>query len=587
MSVGKFVAVYSFAEAARNNDRTVRIFSLSQSRLLETLDFPTQMNHASISPDGKLLLAVGDEAPGDEIRAFFCRRIDLPSAPIDGQLSYPRYEWHEIAEPKLDHAGTDEDACFCTAFSSSGHMCAVASQSGVITVFDTAQIRDEMEIGEAVIAVLKSSRPSLRLIYSGAVRSMCFSPAPWDLLAWAEDQGRVCVVDLRNIFQSRQTIELEMDSADLDRADVEDHDATSEQRQLEIEHRFVEHHREALEAQDHLAAVSHTADYLELAAERRRIERETAASRDNLYSLSPSERQMIDSIGLRRIPGDQPEPSTGSLAAPTSVNSTLNSHTDSLPSPTPSTNLQNRSTASIHDYMRQRNLERSRASDRSYQPRRRSSVVISNANSDTNTSLPHHSLSGLAPIGTAAPTLSASPSRLPINNPDMTVSHLFDTSDPWQTITDAMGSTNIPPDTMARLRGLQPRSLERRMQATAAPYAPIDRGMQSLQGARERSRAEHVDAMDVITHRARETNARASRQMRASRADVVYDEIDREVVSRRLDEPRRRTRIEEGVVTMGIGWSVDGRNLYGTSDHDTLVYTDMNGVVLWRLKRVY
>lgn len=99
------------------------------------------------------------------------------------------------------------------------------------------------------------------------------------------------------------------------------------------------------------------------------------------------------------------------------------------------------------------------------------------------------------------------------------------------------------------------------MQATAAPQATIDRRMQGLQGTRERSRAEHVDAMEVITNRARETNARASRQMRASRADVVYDEIDQDVVSRRLNEPRRRTRIEDGVVTMGIGWSVDGRNL--------------------------
>lgn len=566
MSTGEHIAFYSLAEIIRNNDRTVRIFSMSQFRLLATLDFPTRMNHASISPDGKLLLAVGDEAPGDEIRAFFCRRLDLPSAPVEGQLSYPRYEWHEIAEPRLSHAGTDEDACFCTAFSDSGQMCAVASQSGVITIFDTAQIRDDMETGEAVIAVLKSSRPSLRLIYSGAVRSMCFSPAPWDLLAWAEDQGRVCVVDLRDIFQSKQTIELEMDSPDLDRADVEDDDGTSEQRQLEIERRFVERHREALDAQDHLAAVSHTADYLELAAERRRIERETAASRDNLHSLPASERQMVDSIGLRRMQGDHPEPSDASPAAPISVNYTPNRHTEfptwtGLPSPTPSSNLQNRSTASIHDYMRQRNLERSRASDRSYQPRRRSSVVISNANSNTNTSSPHYSSSSLAPIGTAAPTLSASPSRLPIDNSDMTVSHLFDASEPWQTITGAMGSTNMPPDTIARLRGLQSRNLERRMQATVAPQATIDRRMQALQGARERSRAEHAEAMEAITNRARETNARASRQMRASRADVVYDEFDWEVVLRRLDEPRRRTRNEEGVVTMGIGWSVDGRNL--------------------------
>jgi len=559
VSMERPVAANCLAEAARNNDRTVRIFSLSQSRLLETLDYPTRMNHASISPDGKLLLAVGDEAPGDEIRAFFCKRSDLPSASIDGQVSYPRYEWHASAEPKLSHAATDEDACFCTAFSNSGHLCAVASQSGIVTIFDTAQIRDGMETGEAVIAILKSSRSSSRLIYYGAVRSMCFSPVPWDLFAWAEDQGRVCVVDLRNFFQSRQTIELDLNSMDLVRAEVEDHEGTSEQRQLEIERRFVERHREALEPQDRPAAVSPAANYSELAAGRGRTDHETAASRDNLYSLSPSERQMIDSIGLRRMRRDYTESADHSLAAqaaPTTEIDTPHSPMESsnqtgLPSPTSSSNPQNHSTASILDYMRQRNLERSRANDRSYQPRRRSSVVVSNADSTSNTSLPHH-----------APTLSTSPSSLPANTVDTTVSHLFAASDPWQTITDAMGSTNVPPDTIAQHRGLQSRTPEHRTQANAVTIDNrMQARMQALQEARERTRPQHAEPMEVPTNRAREANARAFRQMRASRADVVYDEIDREAVSRRLDEPRRRTRTEDGVVTMGIGWSVDGRNL--------------------------
>lgn len=89
----------------RNNDQTVRIFSLSQSHLLETLEFPIAMNHASISPDGKLLLAVGDRHT-----AFFCKRVRLPSALCDGVSSYARYEWHEIARLKLSIAES-KDAC--------------------------------------------------------------------------------------------------------------------------------------------------------------------------------------------------------------------------------------------------------------------------------------------------------------------------------------------------------------------------------------------------------------------------------------------------------------------------------------------
>lgn len=50
--------------ACRNNDKTVKIFSLPQSRLLSTLEFLFHMNHASIRPDGEILAAVGDDAYG-------------------------------------------------------------------------------------------------------------------------------------------------------------------------------------------------------------------------------------------------------------------------------------------------------------------------------------------------------------------------------------------------------------------------------------------------------------------------------------------------------------------------------------------
>ena len=63
-------------------------------------------------------------------------------------------------------------------------ICAVASQNGIITIFDTALIHDDMDADEAVIDVLRSSRPSMFPIHTGAVRSMSFSPSPWDLLAW-------------------------------------------------------------------------------------------------------------------------------------------------------------------------------------------------------------------------------------------------------------------------------------------------------------------------------------------------------------------------------------------------------------------
>ena len=51
----------------RNNDKTVKLYSLSENRLLSTLDFPFPMNHASIRPDGEALVAVGDAAFGETI----------------------------------------------------------------------------------------------------------------------------------------------------------------------------------------------------------------------------------------------------------------------------------------------------------------------------------------------------------------------------------------------------------------------------------------------------------------------------------------------------------------------------------------
>lgn len=63
-------------------------------------------------------------------------------------------------------------------------ICAVASQNGIITIFDTALIHDDVDADAAVIEVLRSSRPSNFPAYTGAVRSMSFCPGPWDLLAW-------------------------------------------------------------------------------------------------------------------------------------------------------------------------------------------------------------------------------------------------------------------------------------------------------------------------------------------------------------------------------------------------------------------
>lgn len=538
------------------------------------------MNHASISPDGKLLIAVGDQP-----QAFFCKRLRLPSVAIEGEIAFARYEWHEMAEPKLSLAHSS-DTCFSTAFSPSGHICAIASEAGVITIFDTTMIRDDMQTDEAVIDILRSSRPYLGRDKCGAVRSMSFAPAPWDLLAWAEDQGRVCVIDLRNAFRSRQTIELEIDSPSLNRvsmSDMDDRNSTSEQRQLEIEVRFAQRHRELLDAQDHLAAVSHAADYMELAAERRRIEREIRNSgpealREEQMQLTENERQILDSIrtnrlqehGQIRVDANPNPPFNINLSYIRSLSNSpperqVDPQTSSGPS-TPSSVSHNatqasRGTGSIREYMRQRDLERNRAGDRSYQPRRRSSVVISNGNAANDSSFSHPA--NLMPIGTATPTLSASPSRLASTTE--TTAAAAPPTDPWQTIAEAIspgtgtgtGTGTHVGDAAARLRRERDTALTR----------TVERRAQQQQAARlERAR-------NTSANMARLRQLHGMTVGRVAAAEAIYDDNELDVL-RRLQETRGWR--EEGVGTMGIGWSRDGRNLYDQTRAFSLMSSPAN-----------
>ena len=546
------------------------------------------MNHATLSPDQELLVAVGDEP-----RAFFCKRIRLPSL---GETSYASYEWQEIAEPRLSLADL-RDACFTTAWSPSGHVCAVASQTGVVTIFDTSRIIDDMEEDEAVVDILKSSRPVLGQDFCGAVRSMSFAPEPWDLLAWAEDQGRVCITDLRNAFRSRQTIELETDSPSLNRATMFDADIdedTAEQRQLQIEARFLQQRREILDNRDSPAAINRTADYLELAAQRtaqrrRQLHEGAESLGENYMELSEPERQALEAVGISRLPLN-PQPSTGtSQRTPYSMNYSQGLGTNSStrqpnpnPNPNPATSTgpstgasasaqTSRQADSIREYIRQRGLEhldRTRTGTRSYQPRRRSSVVISNTNANNQSSSSHPS--SLAPIGTATPTLSASPSRLASttvasDTNTTTAPPTFSATggDPWQTISDAMAPSGTAPTETSRLRREYEEARARVLERQAFQHRPseqLSRYDRLLRSANPQGRL--ATSQNDYTA----SPAQTLDSFRALARDGVID--GEQLAMARMETPaayrpgwRLRRDLDGGVATMGVGWSHDGRNL--------------------------
>ncbi|KAL8914550.1 MAG: hypothetical protein Q9171_000903 [Xanthocarpia ochracea] len=551
-----------------NNDSTVRIFSLTHSRLLSTLQFSTRMNHASISPDGRLLVAVGDEP-----KAFFCRRVPASTSSSHEDASHT---WREIAEPRLSPASLD-DACFTTAFSPSGHICAVAQQSGVVTIFDTSMIHEDMEDGDAVLEVLRSSRSSIPHDHIGAIRSMSFSPAPWDLLAWAEDRGRVCVADLRNACRSRQTVDLDLESPKLNRTsvtDLEDGQTTSEQRQLEIERRFLQRHREALNAQNDLANVSHVADYIELSAARRRLQRDTAAEIPGEFNdLTESERQMLDSLRTSRWQENDHSNDSQRLFSVNYLNDQnpdpseprFNPQLPALFSSDLPGSSQLARVDSLRDTMRRSHLDRSRTADRgTYQPRRRSSVVISNSNNPSNQSSSSHP-SSLAPIGTSAPTLSASPSRLAsvvasAEHAESSVPSTYDSSEAWRTVADAM--VNAPVQDSEADQPLGTRREERNRDSASASAVVRLLQQQQLQ----QQQAARLD-------RLRSNQAQRSRQHvqainRAMAGERGYDTTELDML-RRLTDPRR----EYGVRTMGIGWESQGRSLYVATEEGILELT--------------
>ncbi|KAL9009513.1 MAG: hypothetical protein Q9173_005458 [Seirophora scorigena] len=551
--------------AMANNDSTIRIYSLSRSRLLDTLPFSTPMNHASISPDGQILVAVGDKPI-----AFFCKRITTSDASSSGKDAPESHTWQGVAEVILAPS-TLSDACFTTAFSPSGHVCAVAQQSGIVTLFDTSMIHEDMENDDAVVEILQSSRPSVPTDYFGAVRSMSFSPPPWDLLAWAEDRGRICVTDLRTSCRSRQTVDLELDSPSLNRAsltDVEEGQTTSEQRQLEIERRFLQRHREAVNAQNDLAGASQVADYIEFSAARRRLQRDTDPVPREFNHLTESERQVLESLRTNNAQDSLDAGLDYDSQRPFSVNY-LQDQSSELPQAHVHTRLRpssngERASAQLarltrmRDAVRGDHSDRSRTSDRgTYQPRRRSSIVISSSNNPSDQAFSSHP-SSLAPIGSAIPTLSASPSRLASvvaagaeNTDDQDAAPNFESSDAWQTVTDTMGNSPLNASAQTEAEALNQLRRQRREDnhdsgSTATMLRLLQQQQQSVARI-ERLRSQH---------------SRGSRQLqalnRAMAGENGYETAEVHTLRRPADMSTRR---EYGVVTMGIGWNADGRSL--------------------------
>jgi hypothetical protein len=227
-----------------NNDKSIRIFSLTQNSQTAVLELPFPVNHATISPDGSLLIAVGDYQ-----QCYFYKRAELKPSP--DSRSHKHASAHCLWEvldvvPLHVPKSMGSTGYFATAWSPNGRLCAVASEMGYISIIDVEALKALEQREDAIVAVISSTRPEFSLPYGGcpgAVRTMLFSPSPWDLLIWSEDQGRVCVADLRTGLRARQVLQLTPNQDGPKYVDVKD-SPTSRYSRIHDDDLDAEYHRQ-------------------------------------------------------------------------------------------------------------------------------------------------------------------------------------------------------------------------------------------------------------------------------------------------------------------------------------------------------
>ncbi|TGO13777.1 hypothetical protein BTUL_0063g00080 [Botrytis tulipae] len=185
------------------NDSSVAILNLHDSEMVDTLTYPDYVNRAVISPKGNILIAICD----DPFLYIHERQLKQVSKSNFTPHLKEEFEWVFSGRIQLEgQQPSDKSAMrgsFAACFSNSGKYLAVATQYGVISIFLTEELtKDDTDPLEVSFT---TSRPNVE---SGAVRAMEFSPNNFDLLAWTEASGRVGVADVRDLFTSRQVIDI-------------------------------------------------------------------------------------------------------------------------------------------------------------------------------------------------------------------------------------------------------------------------------------------------------------------------------------------------------------------------------------------
>lgn len=206
---GKTVAVVS------SNDCTVSILDIENQETIEKLTFPECVNRSVMSPDGEFLVTICD----DPFLYIHKRKSKVKSKEQPPASTDHLCEWNLAQRIQLEGQRSSDKSdmrgSFALCFSNSGKYLAVATQYGIISIFDAERLTDF----QSLVVVFTTSRPGPDPD-TGPVRAMEFSPAPFDLLAWTESTGRVGVADVRSLFNSRQLIMIDRNHENVERVNI-------------------------------------------------------------------------------------------------------------------------------------------------------------------------------------------------------------------------------------------------------------------------------------------------------------------------------------------------------------------------------
>ncbi|KAG0256248.1 cleavage and polyadenylation specificity factor subunit 2 [Actinomortierella ambigua] len=170
-----------------NNDETIKVYSLPGLEPLTSIKLPVAVNYASVSPDGRKMVAVGDS---NEVFLF-----DISVAA----------GYHKIGT----YTAT-QDASFSCAWNQFSDKFAVASQDGFVSVWDVRHSEKLCTLGSKQHPPGKGSTRCVKFSSSGSV----------DLLVYSEHVSNVNLVDARS-FNDRQIIRVAPPNADEHITDME------------------------------------------------------------------------------------------------------------------------------------------------------------------------------------------------------------------------------------------------------------------------------------------------------------------------------------------------------------------------------